>query len=353
MGYDILGPTVKNGAIVLGQIRKEDDLPIGWMDEQAPGRYELKRRQDNALFGYNLGPHSWKKYLFPSEEKLYTIQKQNGALSLLQEAPRQEKKAFLAVRACEIEAIKIQDKVFIDQPHQYKGYSERRENLLIIAVNCTRHVSTCFCTAMRCGPKVTYGYDIALTELLEDGSHTFLIDVLTEKGRKLISVLPTTKADAKTCTKALGLIEKNAATMKKEIDTEAVRDMLKKSWFYKQWDDVALRCVSCGNCTSACPTCFCSKREEVVSLSDDRVDTMQRWESCFNLSHSYVHGGSVRYSLKSKYRQWLTHKFSTWWDQFGLSGCVGCGRCITWCPVGIDVRKELVALQKEDDENNS
>jgi Fe-S-cluster-containing hydrogenase component 2 len=107
---------------------------------------------------------------------------------------------------------------------------------------------------------------------------------------------------------------------------------------------VAERCLTCGNCTMVCPTCFCTTTEDLTDLADGSGQRSQRWASCFETDFSYLHGGSVRVSGESRYRQWITHKLSTWHDQFGSSGCVGCGRCIAWCPTGIDITAEVGRL---------
>lgn len=93
-----------------------------------------------------------------------------------------------------------------------------------------------------------------------------------------------------------------------------------------------------------CPTCFCTGVEDVTALAGDVTERVRKWDSCFTADFSYQHGGVVRESTKSRYRQWLTHKLSSWVDQFGSSGCVGCGRCITWCPTGIDLTAEVAAI---------
>ena len=102
----------------------------------------------------------------------------------------------------------------------------------------------------------------------------------------------------------------------------------------------------CANCTLVCPTCFCTSVGVGLRPRRRRVATTERtWDSCFTLGFGRVAGdANFRPRVADRYRQWLTHKFSTWWDQFGSTGCVGCGRCITWCPVGIDVREELLAI---------
>jgi ferredoxin len=94
-----------------------------------------------------------------------------------------------------------------------------------------------------------------------------------------------------------------------------------------------------------CPTCFCSGVEDHTDLTGQHAERVRVWDSCFGVEHSYMHGGPIRSTGRSRYRQWLTHKFGTWHEQFGSSGCIGCGRCITWCPVGIDVTEELAAIR--------
>lgn len=353
-GYKLLGPTIHNEVIIYDELRSAKDLPIGWMDEQDPGRYRLKRRSDQAYFGYNLGPHSWKKYLFPPKEKIFSARKQENGMVVFQETiPSIEKMAFIGIRACEIQAIFIQDKVFSHKLAIHPQYKQRRENLFLMAVNCTRSVNTCFCVSMETGPEAKEGYDLALTEVVNEKEHYFIVDVRSDKGRSFSDQLSLEPIDEVQSQRATELIEKNRLHMVRQVDNGNVHKMLMKSWDARRWDNVAKRCINCANCTMVCPTCFCSETEDKVSLDGSHVDRWQSWDSCFNLSHSHIHGGSVRESSKSRYRQWLTHKFGTWWDQFGTSGCVGCGRCIAWCPVGIDVTEELKELKEEVDGNNS
>ena len=345
-GYKLLGPTLADEVIILDELRSARDLPIGWTDEQDPGRYRLKRRNDTAYFGYNLGPHSWKQFLFPPKEKLWSAQKQDNKLTILTEVPpTEEKMAFIGVRACEIQAIVVLDKVFNTKLETYQQYQRRRENALIVALNCTTAANTCFCASMQSGPAVKSGYDISLTEVIDERQHHFLLEIGSERGKSICKDLQLRAATKDESALACRLVEKTIEKMIRTVDNAHVHEMLMKSWDSKEWDDVAKRCINCANCTMACPTCFCSNAEDIVSIDATHTDRLQSWESCFNLSHSYIHGGSVRSSAQSRYRQWLTHKFGTWWDQFGVSGCVGCGRCITWCPVGIDVTEELKQIK--------
>jgi len=205
---------------------------------------------------------------------------------------------------------------------------------------------------MQSGPAVKEGYDLSLTEVIDETQHYFLLRIGSQRGESICRNLQFRAATGDESNLAGSHVERTIDKMIRKVDNAHVHEVLENSWDSKQWDKVAERCVNCANCTMACPTCFCSDTEDVVSIDAAHVDRWQSWESCFNLSHSYIHGGSVRSSAKSRYRQWLTHKFGTWWDQFGVSGCVGCGRCITWCPVGIDVTEELKQLQVEYNEKN-
>jgi len=352
-GYKLLGPKLRDEVILYEELHSAKDLPIGWTDEQDPGRYRVKRRSDNAYFGYNLGPHSWKKFLFPPREKLWSAKKQDNKLVILKEmAPSDEKMAFIGVRACEIQAIFVLDKVFNTKLAVYQQYQQRRESTFIIAVNCTTCVNTCFCASMQAGPHVKGGYDLSLTEVIDERHHYFLLEIGTQRGEAISDLLKLRPASEAESNLAYEHVERTIEKMIRKVDNANVHALLENSHDYNRWDEVATRCINCANCTNSCPTCFCSDTEDIVNVDATHVDRWQSWESCFNLSHSYIHGGSIRNSAQSRYRQWLTHKFGTWWDQFGVSGCVGCGRCITWCPVGIDVTEELKQLQIEHDQKN-
>jgi len=133
--------------------------------------------------------------------------------------------------------------------------------------------------------------------------------------------------------------------MGRRLDTDGLRDLLYANADNPQWDDVASRCLSCTNCTMVCPTCFCTNVEDVADLTGNEAERHRVWDSCFNADFSYIHGGTVRTSGRSRYRQWMTHKLAAWHDQFGSSGCVGCGRCVTWCPAAIDITAEAAAMR--------
>jgi sulfhydrogenase subunit beta (sulfur reductase) len=344
-GFRVLGPTVRDEAIVYDDLDSAADLPIGWTDRQEPGSYRLERREDEARFGYAVGPHSWKRFLFPPRVRLWHASRNGNGVAAVEEEPLDETPlAFIGVRACELSAIAIQDRVFVGGKYVDRDYAARREGAFLVAVNCFEPAGTCFCTSMGTGPKAQSGFDLALTELL-DGEHRLLVEAGSERGAEVLAGLTGRAAVYADLKAAAASVDSAAQRMGRKMDTHDIRDLLARNLDHSRWDDVASRCLTCGNCTLVCPTCFCSAVEDETDLAGTGAERVRVWDSCFSVDYSYIHGGSIRPSAKSRYRQWMTHKLGTWFDQFGSSGCVGCGRCITWCPVGIDITEEIAAIR--------
>jgi len=353
-GYAVVGPTVRDGAIVYDAIESEKELPRGWTDEQAPGHYRLKRRDDDALFGYVVGPQSWKKYLHPAEVRLWSAERRDGTFRILNnEAKPQPPRAFLGVRACELKAMAVQDRVLLEDKYRDAMYAARRAGAFLIAMQCTQSAPTCFCASMGTGPGIAEGADLILTELMGSGGHRFLVKAGSERGAELLRELATTAASAADLSQAEQGVKTAAAAQTRSIDNQGIKELLYKNFEHPRWDNVAARCLTCANCTMVCPTCFCTTVEDVSDVAGDHAERWRRWDSCFTESFSYIHGGSVRTSAKARYRQWMTHKLAAWFDQFDSSGCVGCGRCITWCPVGIDITEEVRALREGTNHGNA
>jgi len=344
-GYRIVGPTLRDGAIVYAELESSADLPAGWTDAQAPARYRLERRDDAALFGYAVGPHSWKAELLPPQVRLW-----QAGRDLEIEAPEPDtgSTAFIGVRPCELAAIAVQDRVFVGGRYQDSDYAARRTAAFIVAVDCGDPSELCFCTSVGGGPEAREGFDLALTELLEP-EHCFLVRAGSQIGEEVLGDLPVrdaTDADLE----AAGLVVARAARdMEGRFDSSDVHDLLLRNLDSPRWDEVAERCLTCGNCTMVCPTCFCTHVVDSSSLDGATSERTRVWDTCFSLQYAEMHGGNTRPTPRSRYRQWLTHKLATWEDQFGMSGCVGCGRCIAWCPVGIDIREEVAAIRSEEE----
>lgn len=344
-GHDLVGPTARDGAIVLDRIDGIDDLPEGLGDEQAPGRYRLRRRDDHALFGYAVGPHSYKREFLVPRVRLFRIRK-SAAGPVIDPEPLPDRKiALIGARACELAAIDVQDRVLRDGAYPDADYTARRRGVFVVAVHCGDPSGTCFCASMSTGPRARAGFDLALTEIVAE-PHRFVVEIGTDAGAAVLAKVGFDPAPEADLAAADAIVANAAARMGRSLDTAGLERDLQANPEHPRWDDVAARCLGCANCTMVCPTCFCTTVEDTTDLEGNEAERSRRWDSCFSLEFSYVHGGVVRSSLRARYRQWLTHKLASWHDQFGTSGCVGCGRCITWCPVGIDITEEASAVRQ-------
>ncbi|MFI5262750.1 MAG: 4Fe-4S dicluster domain-containing protein [Candidatus Limnocylindrales bacterium] len=339
-GWRVIGPTIADGAIVYDEIEHAADLPVGWGDEQSPGRYRLVRRDDERSFGYVVGPTSWKRYTFPSTVPQWRSRHVDGTVKTETIVPDTAPMAFLGVRGCELAGIAVQDRVLRDGPVADADYVARRRTNFIVAVQCTVAASTCFCTSMGTGPEVSKGYDLALTEV-PDG---FLVEAGSAAGERVLARLPVVEAPPERRTEAQEAVAAVRRQIGHPVATEGLPERLLAKLDDAGWIDVAERCLGCANCTLVCPTCFCTSVGQVSDLDGLESTAERHLDSCFSPTFARVAGGDFRPRHQDRYRQWLTHKFATWVDQFGSFGCVGCGRCVTWCPVGIDVRQELATI---------
>ncbi len=347
-GYTVIGPAIRNGAVVYEPLESVAELPAGWTDLQAPASYELVQGSENTLFGYTAGAISWKRYFYPLRTKLFTAQRDGKTFKPSTDAPVDSKLALLGVRPCELHAIRIHDRIFLEGPYADPAYRMARELALVIVVNCVRAGGTCFCSSMNTGPRAHEGFDIALTEIFGDGYHYFVAETETGRGGQILDDVPHRPAGQEDLDRVDSAIEKAAAEMGRTLNTDRMREILNENFDHPQWDGIAKRCLTCANCTMVCPTCFCSTVEDVTDLTGTKAERWRRWDSCFTMDFTRVAGGIARASAKSRYRQWLMHKLSYWIDQFGTPGCVGCGRCITWCPVGIDLTAEMEAFRRNE-----
>jgi sulfhydrogenase subunit beta (sulfur reductase) len=351
-GYQVLGPTVRDGVIANAPVRAVSDLPVGWGDDQDAGRYRLRRRDDEAVFGFASGAQSAKPVFFPTTEVLWRGRRTADGFEA--EAPDPAANgpyALLGVRSCDLHAVGIHDTVLRDRGFQDAAYAARRDGAFVVAVTCGDPGGTCFCTSMGTGPRPRAGhgapFDIALTELLDEAGHRFLVEVGTDRGAEVVAEVSAAPASDSDVALADRVADTAASRMGRTLDTADLKDLLYAAADSPLWADVAQRCLACGNCTAVCPTCFCTNVDDHTDLSGNATERTRVWDSCFNADFSYLHGGNVRESTSSRYRQWMTHKLASWEDQFGMSGCVGCGRCVTWCPAAIDITEEAAKLRAE------
>ena len=351
-GYSVAAPVETHGVLALREIEGMEDIARGFRDEQHPGSYRLEEAQDGSWFNNVNGAESAKRFFFPAENELFTARLEGEQFVLDRIADEPPKWALIGVRPCDLAAISRHDRVFgyDDDPEEAfrceseTHYRRSRENAFIVAVNCTRPGGNCFCESWGTGPEAESGFDLALTEV---GS-VFLVEVGSARGADIIDRLPVREAEASELELAELKLARAREHMGKRLETEGLPDLLTRNVEHRIWDWFAKQCLGCGNCTLVCPTCFCSTVTDSTDLASGAATRTRRWESCFTYEFSYVTSGPVRSASSARYRHWLTHKLGSWWEQFGSSGCVGCGRCMTWCPVGIDWTREITQLQGED-----
>jgi len=339
--YTCYGPTVHENTITYVPIEDVAALPTGYRDEQAPAHYRLTKHENQHQFAWANGPQALKPLLFKPRQSLWTAHKSDDdRLDLRESEPVNERMAIIGVRACDIAALYLQDRHFLhtDTPDPY--YRAAREHLFIVAVNCSHPAATCFCASTGDGPSVSYGYDIALTEL-EDG---FIVVAYSTRGQDLLQTLPRQEVTAAQMQQADDQHEHAIACQTRTLPSRNLQHELFSKLDHPQWDDVAERCLSCGNCTAVCPSCFCHSEHDAGGLDLAQSEHLREWDSCFTEGHSYIHGITIRGGTRERYRQWLTHKLGSWHTQYGRSGCVGCGRCISWCPAAIDLTAEVTAI---------
>ncbi len=343
-GYTPIGPVVRDGAIVLDELQDADDLPWGWTDDQEAGRYRLAHEHLPSAFHFTQGPQSFKKYLYPPEMRLWRATKNDNGFTVEEDRASPPRYAFIGVRACDLAAIDVLDRVFDRSDHPDPSYQARRHDALYIAVNCATAGGTCFCVSMDTGPKARSGFDLALTEVVDEPRHDFVIEVGSKRGGEILADLTVSAADEHDLSAAARVSERTMGMMGRSLNTDGLAENLARNIDHPHWNKVAERCLTCANCTMVCPTCFCSTVDDRLDLDGAHAERWRHWDSCFTLDFTFTAGGAIRKGGASRYRQWLTHKLSTWVDQFDTFGCVGCGRCISWCPVGIDITDEAAAI---------
>ena len=340
-GYRWIGPQLKQGAIVYAEITGIEDLPAGFHDRQAPGEYQCEQTGSPRLFGWANGPQALKPLLFAPREVLWQARPgANGSLQFETVVPAARATAVLGVRACDLAALALLDRHFLPDEHADTHYATRRGDLVLVAVNCTHPAATCFCASTGDGPVAEQGYDLLLDEL-DDG---FRIEWGTPAGESLFGELPLTPLADRQDVEIVAARRQAADKQTRQLPSRDLKQALFSRLSHERWQTVAERCLACGNCTSVCPTCFCFREQETPELDGSSSQHSREWDSCFTEGHSYIHGHVIRPDTRLRYRQWMTHKLGSWHDQYGRSGCVGCGRCITWCPVGIDITEEAGAI---------
>jgi len=340
-GYNCLGPVVRDGAIQYLPVTSIGDMPLGVELMQAPGMYQLRVTAGDRLFNWSNGPQALKPLLFAARETLWQVQRApSGEMEFSQEDVAPVPTAVIGVRACDLAALQLQDQHFLASGMEDPHYKRRRDSLLLIGMDCNQPSDTCFCVSTGDGPELSSGFDLGMSEL-DDG---FVLRAGTQRGQEILDGLGLAKATEAKLQQVATQNEQARTKQKRALPDVNLQQLLFQSLQHSHWQRVAERCTACGSCTAVCPTCFCFREHAEVSLDGGLCQQIREWSSCFAADHSSCHGHPVREDIASRYRQWLTHKLAGWHEQYGRSGCVGCGRCISWCPVGVDITREVADL---------
>jgi sulfhydrogenase subunit beta (sulfur reductase) len=340
---EVLAPVLVDGVIKLRPIDSADELPTGVTDHQDSGSYRARATGGSRRFSYAVGPDSLKAIVHPPRSPVWTMTRDDaGNVAVCVTPTRHVRRVVLGVRACDLAALDRLGRTQVDGPHPDLHHATARSELFLIAIDCSRPAPTCFCESTGTGPYVDGGADLSITELDGDDGVHYVARAGSEHGREFAESLGLPTATHQEFTDA-ERARRSVHTTERSMPADAATIVL-GDLEHPRWDDVAERCLTCGNCTAVCPTCFCTDMDDRIELDGTTARRDRVWDTCFSLQYSHLGPGPVRSSPRSRYRQWLTHKLGTWHDQFGESGCVGCGRCITWCPVGIDLTAEIDAL---------
>lgn len=345
--HTVVGPKIRDGVLTLSSI-DSGDLPAGYTDRQAAGMYRLVKSDKTEIFAYSSGFDSFKKFLNPPYAELFSYKASKNTFLTASLISHHTPYAFFGIRACDRAALKLYDRVFLEGVNREPCYESLRHNLLIIAVNCVYPGDNCFCLSTGTGPELRDGYDLLITELKD----SLLLESGSQAGSKIMKSLPLTAVTDADIQEKASRLENSRKIFKKSVNLDGLPALIYRNFEHPVWQDISERDLECGNCTQVCPTCFCTSSYDSIELKGilKRFSSMsgkkvKKWDSCFSRNFARVHGGNFRTTRRARYRHWFAHKLAYCFEQFGLPGCVGCGRCITWCPAGIDITQELEALR--------
>ena len=343
-GYTVVGPSLCEGVIRLKEITELGDLASGVLDVQAPGSYSIAGESPLFFSSVN-GPDSAKNFLHPPEVVLTKLIEGSRGVEQTSAFHSDKKYAFFGLRPCDLRAVEIMDGAMMSPGYEDPVYSTLRNGSIFVVVNCTRAGGNCFCATMGTGPEASSGYDMAITELPD----RLLIDV-PEGSKKLLEGVKVSPASEDDVRVGKEMIDRARTQMGRRFEAEQVSKLMYAGMDSHVWKETADRCLACGNCAMVCPTCFCNVVQDRTDITDGSVSRVRMWDSCLSKDFVYSAGGNPRQERSARYRQFVMHKFAYWRDQFGPYGCVGCGRCVTWCPVGIDITQTVNRILKDQPE---
>lgn len=327
-GLKLLSYKLRGDMPLFWEIDSIQDTPLGYSDVQNPGSYQLIREEE-GFFRHT--QYSIKNILHPPVQEVLKISEDfTVAQSMAEYSPT----ALFGVKPCDLASLKVLDRILEGDD----AYKARRNGVeLIVVEECVKPGGTCFCGSMGTGPAASGGYDLAYARL---GS-VVVFKVGSDRGLGIVENLKLSPAPDHVVNEYLKVMEEARRESSKAPSIEEVSKALEKAVGLEElWRDLSARCVGCTNCNMVCPTCFCSEFVDYVKLSGE-ANRARQWFGCLSYTYGQIAGMHYRPELFMRYRHFILHKFLFYQKQVGLPGCVGCGRCITWCPMGIDLREVI------------
>jgi len=338
-GYTVIGPKDKKLALNLEKLSSPDELALGFVSEEKEGYYRLKPAKTLAIDAAK-PMNSPKYYTEKANQLLYTASQVNNQWEFKTAVVEPEPIAFFGLNACDVASLYILDLTF-KQEFKDPVYEKNRQAVqFVVGVNCTHPGNNCFCSTYNTGPRLTYPYDLGLTCLGE----TYLVEAGSQKGKEVLAKLKSEPASQAHLQQKETLLEKAKKQMSKAFNLKKACQVLADNYEHPYWDEPSERCLSCANCINVCPTCYCYQIYRRANLSADEVAVFRSLDACHHLEFAAVHGGNFRPRRVDRLRHWVNHKIFWTIEQYGVPGCVGCGRCITWCPTAIDITEPVFRL---------
>ena len=319
--YDLFAPVqLAEGVAVFKKIDRPDEVDFSSSNTQKPA----------------------KEVFFPQSETMFRYEKTGKQHQVTSTEEVERKRVILGARPCDIQAVSLIDQVFSGKEYTDVYYVNKRKATTIIGMACDHPLSTCFCSSMKGGPFHREGSDLFLIDLGE----AFLVELLTEKGKTFQKNKFLKEALAKDINSAKEVEEKATPKTDGSLPVAGIEKRLDQMLESPFWERVQEKCIGCRICTYLCPTCHCFDIvDEALTNKGQRV---RNWDSCLSSLYSQeTSGHNPRPTNRERTRQRIMHKFNYFPKNFDQIACVGCGRCIIYCPVNFDIRQTIKEIQKD------
>ncbi len=299
-----------------------------------------EREEGDPLIEFDLPKKSCKGIFFPQTEKLFDLEIENGRYAGVEEKDiPDEKRVLFGSRPCDARAMGILDKVFEEDAEEIDPYySKRRDQTTVISMGCSDPPKHCFCTSLDAGPHSIEGSDMLWTDIGEK----YLVEVLSDKGEELFmensdNFQEASEGEKK---KAERVKEESREQISNDLKTDGLMETLDDSFMSDYWKKIADRCIGCGICTLLCPTCHCFDINDVECHSGGCRE--RTWDSCqYEYYSIHASGYNPRPEKEHRVRNRLLDKYLYKPKNHDEIACVGCGRCIRYCPTNIDIVEVL------------